>query len=178
MLLRWKCETQVNSSKPSASTMVISKLHAFVLNVAGFCESIIIRHTCGYFMTSWWRHDVETFSATLVVCEGNPLFTGGFPSERARNLFSLKVSFGVSLNKLMNKQPNKWWFWTLGNSCGVNGIKVGIPHTRSGMGVMHIRLYRLSFYLSIAIKLPICLLTEIPLFALLQISTFKLNLLS
>ena len=68
VLLRWKCETQVNSSKPSASTMVISKLHAFVLNVAGFCESIIIRHTCGYFMTSWWRHDVETFSATLVVC--------------------------------------------------------------------------------------------------------------
>ena len=30
----------------------------------------------------WWRHQMETFSALLTLCEGNPPVTGGFPSQR------------------------------------------------------------------------------------------------
>ena len=35
--------------------------------------------------STWWRHDRETFSALLALCEGNPPMTGGFPSQKASN---------------------------------------------------------------------------------------------
>ena len=35
-----------------------------------------------FFMISWWRHQMETFSVLLALCEGNPPVTGGFPSQR------------------------------------------------------------------------------------------------
>ena len=31
---------------------------------------------------AWWRHDMETFSALMVLCEGNSLITGEFSSQR------------------------------------------------------------------------------------------------
>ena len=31
-----------------------------------------------------WRHDIETFSASLALCKGNPPVTGGFPSQRSQ----------------------------------------------------------------------------------------------
>ena len=31
---------------------------------------------------TWWRHQMETFSALLALCEGNPPVTGGFPSQK------------------------------------------------------------------------------------------------
>ena len=36
---------------------------------------------------AWWRHDMETCSAllVLVLCVGNPSVTGEFPSQRASN---------------------------------------------------------------------------------------------
>ena len=34
------------------------------------------------FRRTWWRHEMETFSALLALCEGNPPVTGGFPSQR------------------------------------------------------------------------------------------------
>ena len=34
------------------------------------------------FPNSWWRHEMETFSVLLALCEGNPLVTGGFPSPK------------------------------------------------------------------------------------------------
>ena len=32
---------------------------------------------------SWWRHEMETLSALLALCEENSPATGGFPSQRA-----------------------------------------------------------------------------------------------
>ena len=29
----------------------------------------------------WWRHQMETFSASLALCEGNPPVTGGSPNK-------------------------------------------------------------------------------------------------
>ena len=38
---------------------------------------------CTYdFSITWWRHQMETFSALLALCEGIPSVTGGFPSQR------------------------------------------------------------------------------------------------
>ena len=31
---------------------------------------------------TWWRHQMETFSALLALCAGNSLVTGEFPAER------------------------------------------------------------------------------------------------
>ena len=33
-------------------------------------------------MTSWWRHQMDTFSALLALCAGNSPVTGEFPSQR------------------------------------------------------------------------------------------------
>ena len=35
-----------------------------------------------HFCNSWWRHQMETFSALLALCAGNSPVTGEFPSQR------------------------------------------------------------------------------------------------
>ena len=32
--------------------------------------------------SSWWRHQMKTFSSLLALCDGNPPVTGGFPSQK------------------------------------------------------------------------------------------------
>ena len=34
------------------------------------------------FGLAWWRHQMQTFSSLLALCEGNSPVTGGFPSQR------------------------------------------------------------------------------------------------
>ena len=46
----------------------------------------------GSFITSWWRHQMETFSALVAFCAGNSPFTGEFPTQRP-----LTQSFDVSV---------------------------------------------------------------------------------
>ena len=43
-----------------------------------------LRLNCSTFQeSSWWRHQMEKFSALLALCEGNPPVTDGFPSQRS-----------------------------------------------------------------------------------------------
>ena len=60
---------------------------------------------------SWWRHRMETFSASLARCEGNPQVTGEFPSQRplTRNF---DVFFDLRLNKRPRIQLRRLWFET------------------------------------------------------------------
>ena len=55
----------------------------------------------------WWRHDMETFSALLALCQGNPLVADGFPSQRTSNV-ELLFFFSVNLSKLLNKHSSCW----------------------------------------------------------------------
>ena len=64
-----------------------------------------------YVRVAWWRHQMETFSAFLVLCGGNPPVTGGFPSQRPVTR-SFGVFFDLSLNKRLSKQPRRRWFET------------------------------------------------------------------
>ena len=50
-----------------------------------------------------WRHQMETFSALLAICEGSSPVPGEFPSQRpvAR---SFDVFFELRLNKRLSKQ--------------------------------------------------------------------------
>ena len=58
---------------------------------------------------------METFSALLSLCEGNPPATSGFPSQRpvTRNF---DVFFDLHLNKMFNKHPRRRWYETSSRS--------------------------------------------------------------
>ena len=63
-------------------------------------------------MTSWWRHQMETFSALLAICAGNSPVPGEFPTQRPVTR-SFDVFFDLCLNKRLSKQWWGWWFETL-----------------------------------------------------------------
>ena len=58
-----------------------------------------------------WCHQTETFLMWLALCEGNPLVTSGFPSQRPVAQ-SIDVSFDLHLNKQFSRQSRCWWFET------------------------------------------------------------------
>ena len=47
---------------------------------------------------SWWRDQMETFSALLAICAGNSPVAGEFPTQRP-----VKRSFDVSFDLRLNK---------------------------------------------------------------------------
>ena len=59
--------------------------------------------------STWWRHQMETFSALLAICVGNSPVTGEFPTQRPVTL-SFDVFFDLCLNKCLSKQSWGWWF--------------------------------------------------------------------
>ena len=59
----------------------------------------------------WWRHQMETFSALLALCERKLPVTGEFPSQRPVTR-SFDVFFDLCLNKRLNKRSRRWWFET------------------------------------------------------------------
>ena len=60
---------------------------------------------------SWWRHQMETFSALLAICVGNSPITGEFPAQRPVTR-SFDVFFDLRLNKRLSKQRWDWWVET------------------------------------------------------------------
>ena len=58
-----------------------------------------------------WRHQMETFSALLVLCEGTSPVTGDFTSQRPVTR-SFGVFFDRHLNKRLSKESWGWWFET------------------------------------------------------------------
>ena len=61
---------------------------------------------------SWWRHQMETFPAWLVICAGNSPVPGEIPAHRPVTQ-SFDVFFDLRLNKRLSKQSWGWWFETL-----------------------------------------------------------------
>ena len=60
------------------------------------------------FPSTWWRHQLETFSVLLVICAGNSPVTGEIPEERpVTRIFD--VFFILRLNKRLSKQT--WGLW-------------------------------------------------------------------
>ena len=66
---------------------------------------------CVCYQRSWWRHQMETFSALLAICAGNSPVTGEFPAQRPVSR-SFGVCFDLRLNKRLSKQWWGWWFET------------------------------------------------------------------
>ena len=61
---------------------------------------------------SWWRHQMETFSALLAICAGNSPVPGEFPAQRPVTR-SFDIFVDLRLNKRLSKQSWSWWFETL-----------------------------------------------------------------
>ena len=80
-------------------------------------------------MSSWWRHQMKTFSALLALCAGNSPATGEFPSQRPVTR-SFDVFFDLRLNKRLSKQSWGWWFETpsrlLWRHCNVKNYMHGL----------------------------------------------------
>ena len=60
---------------------------------------------------TWWRHQMETFSALLAIWAGNSPVPGEFPAQRPVTR-SFDVFFDLRLNKRLSKQSWGWWFET------------------------------------------------------------------
>ena len=67
--------------------------------------------SCQYAAESctWWRHQMETFSALLAICAGNSPVPGEFPTQRPVT-WNLDVFFDLHLNKRLSKQWWRLWF--------------------------------------------------------------------
>ena len=50
---------------------------------------------------SWWRHQMETFSALLAICAGNSPVTDEFPTQRPVTR-SFDVFFDLRMNKRLS----------------------------------------------------------------------------
>ena len=70
-----------------------------------------MRHDCGHCIT-WWRHQMETFSALFAIYAGNSAVRGEFPAQMPVTL-SFDVCFDLRLNKRLSKQSWGWWFQLL-----------------------------------------------------------------
>ena len=86
----------------SLQTVITSTCHVFNGNVA---ESPL---TDGH---SWWRHQMETFSALLAICAGNSPVPDEFPTQRPVTR-SFDDYFDLRPSKRLSKQPWGWWFET------------------------------------------------------------------
>ena len=58
-----------------------------------------------------WHHDYKMLSALFALCEGNPLVSGGFLSQRPV-MQKFDVLYDVSHGKLLNKRSSYPWFET------------------------------------------------------------------
>ena len=62
--------------------------------------------------SSWWRHQMETFSALLAIYINSPV-PGEFPAQRPGPVTrSFHVFFDLHQNKPLSKQSWGWWFET------------------------------------------------------------------
>ena len=73
---------------------------------------------CGLSLVSitWWRHQMETFSALLAIYAGDSPVPGEFPTQRPVTR-SFDVYFDLHPNRWLSKQSWGWWFETL--SCSL-----------------------------------------------------------
>ena len=73
------------------------------------------------YMVSWWRHDLDTFSALLALCRENPTVAVGPKVQQCGVL----ISSIMKNEKVLDKQSRFRWFEMAWRSCQVI---VMLPH--------------------------------------------------
>ena len=64
-----------------------------------------------FLWVTWWRYQMETFSALLALCAGNLPVTGEFPAQKPVTR-SFDVFFNLHLNQQFRKKSRRRWFET------------------------------------------------------------------
>ena len=103
-----------NWSMDQGSTEKISVVCNVLPTVTIFCVMCKASHLSQIFYyianhISWWRHEIETLSMLLALCEGNPLVFGVFSSQRPV-MQSFDVFSDLCLKKWLSKQSRCWRF--------------------------------------------------------------------
>ena len=96
-----------------ASDWLIPVCKAFIVRRARTLNSQIKFHYDIYNdfaqILSWWRHQMETFSALVAIYVGKSSVIDEFPVQRPVTR-SFNVFFDLCLNKRLSKQSWDWWF--------------------------------------------------------------------
>ena len=103
--------SQGSMNKQGKSTKPFSKAMRTSPTVVWFHHKTTIYRRCIRVLPTWWRHQMETFSASLALCAGNSPVTGEFPKQRPLTR-SFDVFFDLRLNKPLGKQSWGRWFET------------------------------------------------------------------
>ena len=75
-------------------------------------KSEIVYSMVSHVESTWWRHQMETFTALLAICAGNSQVTCEFPAQSPVTQ-SFDVFFDLRQNKRLSKKSWGWWFETL-----------------------------------------------------------------
>ena len=76
------------------------------------CRYVCLLYWKSFYISTWWRPQMVTFSALLAICAGNSPVPGEFPAQRPVTR-SFDVLFDLRLNKRLSKQSWGWWLETL-----------------------------------------------------------------
>ena len=109
-ILRYYRVCKCFGAKISISQSATDTLNRLLLY--GYTNHVTQLHNRVMEKLSWWRHQMETFSALLAICAGNSPVSGEFPAHRPVTR-SFDVFFDLRLKKRLSKQPWGWWFETL-----------------------------------------------------------------
>ena len=101
---------------------ISDKCRGVLQQLALLIVTIVILYT-------WWRHQMETFSALLALCAGNSPVPSEFPAQRPVTR-SVDVFYDLHLSKRLSKQSWGWWLetpwrplWRQCNEHGAFGIR-------------------------------------------------------
>ena len=150
----WSTSVQVcllpiigHSHKPMAYILLIRRFETSFIEILFICffKQIHLNLLSAKLHRSWWRHQMETFSALLVICAGNSPVTGEFPAQRPLTR-SNDIFFELRLNKRLGKQHWGWWFEMplrpLWRHC--NEINKNQPLNNSTVLLVHVIVYNTS----------------------------------
>ena len=103
-------------------------------NILIYWQLLVMSAPGLFLQSSWWRNEMETFSALLAFVGNSPV-TGEFLAQRPVTR-SLDVFFYLRLNKQLNKQSWGWWFETLSHSTWrhCNGTLNGFQAINDSLG--------------------------------------------
>ena len=104
--LHWRSSSLIIWSNWSMVGVTSSTCYIWFLRSGNFRS-----HKSTGWIFSWHLRQMETFSTLLTLCEGNPLVTSGFPSQKPVT-WSFDAFFDLCLNKRFSKQSRLIWFET------------------------------------------------------------------
>ena len=115
---------------------------------------------------TWWRHQMETFSALLTICAGNSPVPGEFPTQRPVTR-RFDVLFDLDPNKRLSKQSWGWWFetpswslWRHSNELVCKELKVIYPSPAHNLSTRHYHNSILFLYTTIVDEKHVRLCTK------------------